>query len=351
MPVVAALMGLSLVVRTWLQAGTDISITFNSADGLEVGKTRLRYKDVNVGTVKSIGFNEDRSKVVVTAELAKEVSDLARDGTNFWVVKPRLDVSGVSGLGTLLSGAYIGVDAIEGKGKASKATKLTFEGLEIPPAVTHDRTGKRFKLKADNLGSLDVGSPVYYRRINVGRVIGYELDKSGDSVNIEVFVDAPNDAFVTSGTRFWNSSGVDFSVNADGLKVRTQSVVSLLVGGVAFEPTRRAAPTSRRRLTPNSNSIRPRRRPRPIRMARPSIYACALTSRSAAWPWARWSISAASRWAMSPASTWISILRPSASTRWSTPRSIRNAWAASMTRSGSWPIRKATWPATGCWAA
>lgn len=235
-PVVAALMGLSLVVRTWLQAGTDISITFNSADGLEVGKTRLRYKDVNVGTVKSIGFNEDRSKVVVTAELAKEVSDLARDGTNFWVVKPRLDVSGVSGLGTLLSGAYIGVDAIEGKGKASKATKLTFEGLEIPPAVTHDRTGKRFKLKADNLGSLDVGSPVYYRRINVGRVIGYELDKSGDSVNIEVFVDAPNDAFVTSGTRFWNSSGVDFSVNADGLKVRTQSVVSLLVGGVAFEP-------------------------------------------------------------------------------------------------------------------
>ena len=191
---------------------------------------------MNVGTVKSIGFNEDRSKVVVTAELAKEVSDLARDGTNFWVVKPRLDVSGVSGLGTLLSGAYIGVDAIEGKGKASKATKLTFEGLEIPPAVTHDRTGKRFKLKADNLGSLDVGSPVYYRRINVGRVIGYELDKSGDSVNIEVFVDAPNDAFVTSGTRFWNSSGVDFSVNADGLKVRTQSVVSLLVGGVAFEP-------------------------------------------------------------------------------------------------------------------
>ena len=190
---------------------------------------------MNVGTVKSIGFNEDRSKVVVTAELA-EVSDLARDGTNFWVVKPRLDVSGVSGLGTLLSGAYIGVDAIEGKGKASKATKLTLEGLEIPPAVTHDRTGKRFKLKADNLGSLDVGSPVYYRRINVGRVIGYELDKSGDSVNIEVFVDAPNDAFVTSGTRFWNSSGVDFSVNADGLKVRTQSVVSLLVGGVAFEP-------------------------------------------------------------------------------------------------------------------
>ena len=234
-PIVAALMGLSLVVRTWMQAGPDISISFNTAEGLEVGKTQLRYKDVTIGTVKSIGFNSDRTKVVVQAELAKEVSDLAREGTNFWVVRPRLDVSGVSGLGTLLSGAYIGVDAVEGK-NGNKATKLSFEGLEVPPAVTHDRAGKRFKLKASDLGSLDIGSPVYFRRINVGRVIGYALDQTGKAVNVEVFVDAPNDKFVTNGTRFWNASGVDFSVNADGLKVRTQSLVSMAVGGVAFEP-------------------------------------------------------------------------------------------------------------------
>ncbi|CAB3882343.1 intermembrane transport protein PqiB [Achromobacter piechaudii] len=234
-PIVAALMGMSLVIRTWMQAGPDISISFNTAEGLEVGKTQLRYKDVNIGTVKSIGFNSDRSKVVVQAELAKEVSDLAREGTNFWVVRPRLDVSGVSGLGTLLSGAYIGVDAVEGKNGSQKATKFSFDGLEIPPAVTHDRAGKRFMLKASDLGSLDIGSPVYFRRINVGRVIGYELDKTGTAVNVEVFVDAPNDKFVTNATRFWNASGVDFSVNADGLKVRTQSLVSMAVGGVAFE--------------------------------------------------------------------------------------------------------------------
>lgn len=235
-PIVAALMGLSLVVRTWMQAGPEISISFNTAEGLEVGKTQLRYKDVNIGTVRSIGFNEDRSKVVVQAELSKDVSDLAREGTNFWVVRPRLDVSGVSGLGTLLSGAYIGVDAVEGNDNSKKATKLHFEGLEIPPAVTHDRAGKRFKLKASDLGSLDIGSPVYFRRINVGRVIGYALDETGKAVNVEVFVDAPNDKFVTQGTRFWNASGVDFSVNADGLKVRTQSLISMAVGGVAFEP-------------------------------------------------------------------------------------------------------------------
>lgn len=239
-PVVAALMGLSLVVRTWLQAGPDISISFNTAEGLEVGKTQLRYKDVNIGTVKSIGFNSDRSKVVVKAELAKQVSDLAREGTNFWVVRPRLDVSGVSGLGTLLSGAYIGVDAEESKDGDNRATKLSFEGLEVPPAVTHDRAGKRFMLKASDLGSLDIGSPVYFRRINVGRVIGYALDENGSAVNVEVFVDAPNDKFVTSGTRFWNASGVDFSVNADGLKVRTQSLVSMAVGGVAFAPVQTA---------------------------------------------------------------------------------------------------------------
>lgn len=239
-PVVAALMGLSLVVRTWLQAGPDISISFNTAEGLEVGKTQLRYKDVNIGTVKSIGFNSDRSKVVVKAELAKQVSDLAREGTNFWVVRPRLDVSGVSGLGTLLSGAYIGVDAEESKDGDNRATKLSFEGLEVPPAVTHDCAGKRFMLKASDLGSLDIGSPVYFRRINVGRVIGYALDENGSAVNVEVFVDAPNDKFVTSGTRFWNASGVDFSVNADGLKVRTQSLVSMAVGGVAFAPVQTA---------------------------------------------------------------------------------------------------------------
>ncbi len=235
-PIVAALMGLSLVVRTWMEAGPEITITFDTAEGLEVGKTQLRFKDVNIGSVKEIRFNQDRSKVVVHADLAKDVANLAREGTNFWVVRPRLDVSGVSGLSTLLSGAYIGVDAANGNFSSKSASKFEFVGLETPPAVAHDRPGKRFMLKAENLGSLDIGSPVYFRRISVGRVIGYALDKTGSAVNVEVFVDAPNDRFVTEGTRFWNASGIDFSVNAEGLKVRTQSLLSVVVGGVAFEP-------------------------------------------------------------------------------------------------------------------
>ncbi|AZY49403.1 PqiB family protein [Bordetella avium] len=235
-PLVAALAGLSLVVRTWMQAGPDITIEFNTAEGLEVGKTQLRYKDVVVGTVTGIHFNTDRSKVLVKAELVKEVANMAREGTNFWVVRPRLGLSGVSGLGTLLSGAYIGVDAIGNPEELDrKPVKAFFVGLETPPAVEYDRPGKRFTLRAENLGSLDIGSPVYYRRINVGRVIAYALSDDGKSVDVQVFIDAPNDRFVTEGARFWNASGVDFSLDASGLKVRTQSMVSLLLGGVAFE--------------------------------------------------------------------------------------------------------------------
>lgn len=272
-PIVAALAGLSLVVRTWLQTGPEVSIMFNTAEGLEVGKTQVRYKDVIVGTVTGIHFNDGRSKVVVEAELAKEAAGLAGEGTNFWVVRPRLGFSGVSGLGTLLSGAYIGVDAPDNASTASSATKFEFVGLEVPPAVTHDREGKRFTLKAHDLGSLDIGSPVYFRRINVGRVIGYQLDESGDAVNVEVFVDAPNDKFVTQGTRFWNASGVDVSVDGGGLKLRTQSLVSLALGGVAFAPvslrdTEEAAESTEFQLYATETDARanPDGEPFPVRM-------------------------------------------------------------------------------------
>jgi paraquat-inducible protein B len=247
-PIVAALAGLSLLARTWLESGPTVTITFNTAEGLEVGKTRVRYKDVDIGTVKSIRLSEDRSKVIVRAELAKEAASIARQGTRFWVVRPRLGLSGVSGLGTLLSGAYIGVDAPNGKtvdGKpVSDEEQTDFVGLEAPPEVTHDRPGKRFTLRASDLGSLDVGSPVYYRRISVGQVIGYQLDSTGHYVNIQIFVDAPNDRFVTADTHFWNASGVDFTLNADGLKVRTQSLLSVAVGGIAFGQKNDDAPSA-----------------------------------------------------------------------------------------------------------
>lgn len=272
-PVVAVLISLSLVLKTWMDEGPKVRIVFDTAEGLDIGKTQVRYKDVVVGMVQGVGFNKDRSKVIVDVQLSKAAAGLAAEGTNFWVVRPRLGLNGVSGLGTLLSGAYIDVDATDGANAASKATKFDFAGLEAPPVVTNDRSGKRFVLKAHDLGSLDVGSPVYFRRINVGRVISYALDESGAAVNVEVFIDAPNDRFVNTGTRFWNASGIDLQVDTNGLTLQTQSLVSMLLGGVAFsqvDPTQTQLVPSGAKfdLYPNEGlaTAEPDGEPFPIRM-------------------------------------------------------------------------------------
>ena len=170
----------------------------------------------------------------MTAQLERDGSEfITQEDTRFWVVRPRLGLSGVSGLGTLLSGVYIGVDAPFEVDK--KAEQLEFVGLESPPEVTSGRTGKRYVLTAPALGSLDLGSPLYYKGIQVGQVSSYELNEKGDGVRVQVFVDAPNDKFVTQGSRFWNVSGVNMSLDSTGFNVRTHSLVSALAGGLAFD--------------------------------------------------------------------------------------------------------------------
>ena len=234
LPIAAALVGASLVLRNWMLTGPRVTISFDSAEGLAVDQTKLRYREVNVGTISDIQVAPDRKGVLVTAQLERDGSEfITQEETRFWVVRPRLGLSGVSGLGTLLSGVYIGVDApFEAD---SKKQQLEFVGLESPPEVISGRAGKRYVLTAPELGSLDLGSPLYYRGIQVGQVSSYELNEKGDGVRIQVFVDAPNDGFVTQGTRFWNVSGVNMSLDSDGFSVRTHSLVSALAGGLAFD--------------------------------------------------------------------------------------------------------------------
>ncbi|WP_266169555.1 intermembrane transport protein PqiB [Dyella subtropica] len=229
-PVLAALVGLSLVINAWMQAGPTITISFQSAEGLDPGKTPVKYKNVVIGRVTSVRLSKDRSHVTAKVSLEKSAEGFATEDTRFWVVRPRIGLGGVSGIDTLLSGAFIGADVGE-----SKQPEDEFTGLEAPPAVTHGAPGKTFVLHTDDLGSLDIGSPVYYRRIQVGRVVTYQLDPNGKAVSLQIWVDAPNDQFVTKTSRFWNASGVDVSVGADGVKVNTQSLASVLAGGVAFQ--------------------------------------------------------------------------------------------------------------------
>lgn len=229
-PALAALVGLSLVVSNWLQAGPQITISFQSAEGLDAGKTPVKYKNVVIGRVNKIRLSSDRSHVLVNVALEKSAEGFATKDTRFWVVRPRIGLGGVSGIDTLLSGAFIGADVGD-----SDDYEDDFKGLELPPAVNHGAPGRSFVLHSDDLGSLDIGSPVYYRRIQVGRVASYELDKDGKGVSLHIFVDGPNDKFVTRSSRFWNASGVDVSLGANGLKLNTQSLATVLAGGVVFQ--------------------------------------------------------------------------------------------------------------------
>lgn len=229
-PIVAAIIGGTLAVKTYLQKGPTITITFKTGDGLEAGKTKVKYKDVEVGLVKDVTIARDITHVIATVELKKEVTPYLVEDTKFWVVRPRISGGGITGLGTLMGGAYIGVDV-----GRSKQPQLAFTGLETAPAVAMDAPGSRFQLHSADLGSLDIGSPVYFRRIQVGQVVSYELDKDGTGVTFKVFVAAPYDKYVKTNTRFWNASGVDLTMDANGLKLDTQSLMSILIGGIAFQ--------------------------------------------------------------------------------------------------------------------
>jgi paraquat-inducible protein B len=229
-PILAAVVALGIAVERILSEGPTITIVFKTTEGVEEGKTYVRYKDVNIGQVKTVKLSGDFAKVVVTAKIDKSAAGLIVEDAKFWVEKPRVTMSGISGIGTLLSGNYIGFDV----GKSKKARR-EFIGLEVPPPIKLDQPGRRFVLQAADLGSLGIGTPLYYRRLTVGQVIGYNLAADGRSVDIKVFVNAPYDNYVTNATRFWQASGVEVSLGANGLNVQTQSVLSLLIGGIAFE--------------------------------------------------------------------------------------------------------------------
>ena len=229
-PIVAALIGGWLAVKTILEKGPTITITFKTAEGLEAGKTKVKYKNVDVGEVKAIKLGKDRQGVVVIVELVKESEPYLVGDTRFWVVRPRIAGGQVSGLGTLFSGSYIGVDL----GKSGNKLQ-DFVGLEIPPIVTGDVPGRQFVLHADTLGSLQIRSPLYFRQEAVGSVTAHELNKDGQGVTFMIFINAPYDQYVNAETRFWNASGIDVTLDATGVKVDTQSIVSILIGGIAFE--------------------------------------------------------------------------------------------------------------------
>lgn len=228
-PLLAALIGAWLAVKAIRETGPTITIVFKSAEGLIPGKTEIKYKDVSVGKVRTIQLSEDLSEVLVTAEMSRDVADYLTGDTLFWIVRARVAVGEVSGISTLFSGAYIGMMP----GSGGKIVHR-FTGKEKPPAIFRDTPGRQFSLRADRLGSLDIGSPVYYRQVKVGRVTDADMAKDGTGVLLEVFIEAPYHNQVKRSSRFYNASGLNMSLGPDGVRVDTPSLASLLVGGISF---------------------------------------------------------------------------------------------------------------------
>jgi paraquat-inducible protein B len=252
-PVVAALIGGWLVVKALTEKGPQVTITFKSAEGLEAGKTKVKFKDVEIGMVEEIRIAEDASHVVVKAQLVKETERFISENTRFWVVRARVSASAIYGLGTVFSGAYIDVDP----GKPGKSAR-SFKGLEEPPIVTTGLAGRHFVLESERRESLEVGAPVYYRQLRVGEVVAYRLSDDGSKIVAKIFVYAPYHEFVRKDTRFWSASGVDLKLDATGITLNTESLVSILVGGIAFdifknnhEPDEHAPEDSIFKLYPN----------------------------------------------------------------------------------------------------
>ena len=228
-PIVALVIGLFLVYRVISETGPTIFISFKSASGIEAGKTKVKFKQVDVGEVTEVDINSDLAGVTVTVSMKNNAGQYMTDKTRFWVVRPQISAGNITGLGTLLSGNYIGMDP------SSEGNKIrAFTGLERPPIIHSGEAGRDFKLHAKDLGGLNFGSPVYFRQIVVGSVVQFKSLDDGN-IELDVFIKSPYEKHINAATRFWNASGFDITLSAEGLEIKTQSLVSIISGGIAFD--------------------------------------------------------------------------------------------------------------------
>ncbi|MGE9295143.1 MAG: intermembrane transport protein PqiB [Puniceicoccales bacterium] len=229
-PLIALAIAGYLIYDTYTKRGEEIEITFKDGSGLVAGKTEIQYLGVQVGIVKSVSLDEKLSQVVVTARLDKSADGLATQGAAYWVVRPEIGIGGIRGLDTLLSGPYIGVEPGDGQ-----TPQTEFTGLPEQPAAGPNEPGLNIILQAEKLGSLKDGDPIYYREFQVGEVDQVSLASDARSVHAHVHIKEDYAPLIRTNTRFWNASGIGMDLSLfGGAKIKTESLSSLLTGGVAF---------------------------------------------------------------------------------------------------------------------
>ncbi len=228
-PIVAVLLGAWMVVYTWRTEGPTIRLTFSTAEGIEAGKTKVKARSVEMGLVETVELGEDLESVVVTAKLERGAIPLLHEDTQFWVVRARIGMGGVTGLGTVLSGGYI--EMAPGVGKLGRRE---FRGLDLPPVTPAGAPGLHLTLLSERAGSVSTGDGISYRGFRVGRIESSEFDVATQQMRYGAFIAAPYDGLVNSRTRFWNASGITVSATAQGFELQTGSLQSVLFGGISF---------------------------------------------------------------------------------------------------------------------
>ncbi|MEH6475773.1 MAG: MlaD family protein, partial [Sneathiella sp.] len=233
-PLIAICIAGWLIIQSVLDKGPEISISLASAKGLEAGKTALKYKDVVIGVVARIEIPDEREGIDVIVSINKEASKYLTETARFWVVSPAISLEGVSGLETLLSGAYLEIDPGNGGD-----TAYTFKGLEVPPVITSKTSGKEYIVRSDRLGNIKRGTPVIYKGLQVGKILGYRLADDQKTVELITFIEAPHTDLIFEGTRFWNAGSVSINVSATGVEMGASSLAALLSGAIEFLPPAR----------------------------------------------------------------------------------------------------------------
>lgn len=255
-PLVAALIGAWLVVDNYLHTGPLVTLTISNAEGIEAGKTKIKTRNVDIGRVEEVKLSDDLSHALIIARINHDAEDVLVKDTRFWVVKPRISREGISGFGTVLSGAYIQLHPGESDEKQHE-----FEVLEQPPVALDGTEGVRIKLVSQLGNSLRVGDPVTYQGYTVGRVETAEFDEATQQVHHQLLIEKPYDSLINSNTRFWSAKGINLELSSMGFEVNIASLEALISGGVTFGvledlPATAADPDEVYHLFPDEESAR-----------------------------------------------------------------------------------------------
>lgn len=256
-PIVALLIGAWLVYDNYASRGPLITLTMDSADGIEAGSTLIKTRNVEIGQVESVSLSDDQSHVIIKARMKSQAEPMLVEDSSFWVVKPRIGREGISGLNTVLSGAYLQLEP----GQSDKEAR-TFEVSDQPPVAPPGAEGIRINLISQVGNALSVGDPITFQGFPVGRVEKANFDVDTQQMHHRIFIESPYNQLITHNTRFWSTSGIDFSLNSQGINLQVESVEALLGGGVTFgvpedlPPGQPVSPDTTFTLHPDEQSAR-----------------------------------------------------------------------------------------------